>query len=231
MMVGAATVMKLRGREQTLVLGEQIVLGQPPGWAMSLMAEVATANGRADLPSLKWTWMRKHAVRSSMGTTTTLPRLTRAVISVRAGTDPVDQRHVVLHELAHWLVGTEDPHTRVYYAQAFKLFAAYGDLHHAFSRELRYRPEQSRLGLQQAGLDAEVVDALLDQAERDRASSPMRTDISIFFTASREVTAVSSKEQLPDAQRERIEEGIRRDYPATTKPVVFRVTQSLRPPT
>jgi hypothetical protein len=78
-------------------------------------------------PRLAW---RRRAAEHSTGVT----RHGDAVIAVRAGTDGLDQRLTLLHELAHWL--TPPParrrrrgavhHGRAFYATAFALYARHG---------------------------------------------------------------------------------------------------------
>jgi hypothetical protein len=78
-------------------------------------------------PRLTW---RRRTTESSSG----LTRRELGVIAVRAGTDPVDQRLTVLHELAHWLApaprrsrrGRTQHHSRPFYAVAFGLYRRYG---------------------------------------------------------------------------------------------------------
>src|SRR4051794_9087601 len=108
-MVGIATVRKLQDREQTLPVGEQIVVGKPPAWATALVHQVAADHGRDDIPTLCWRWWRTHVPTTSSGVTQHHKLLlSRLVITVRAGRGEEDQRLVILHELGHWLVGNDE---------------------------------------------------------------------------------------------------------------------------
>jgi hypothetical protein len=97
-----------------------------PGWASELMALVCADAGVAP-PRLTW---RRRADELSSGIT----RRDAGLVSVRAGTDPVDQRLTLLHELAHWLTpaprrgrrGRTEPHGRAFYVVAFGLYRRYG---------------------------------------------------------------------------------------------------------
>jgi RNase P subunit RPR2 len=96
-----------------------------PAWARSL---VATVCAEADTPPptrLRWASRRRE---SSSGVT----RRHEGGISIVAGTDPLDQRLTVLHELAHWLTpmqrrrGRHVHHDRRFYRTAFALYLANG---------------------------------------------------------------------------------------------------------
>lgn len=97
-----------------------------PRWASELTAEVC-ADARVAPPRLKW---RQRTTESSSG----LTRRHDGVISVRAGTDPADQRLTVLHELAHWIApiprrsrrGRTQHHGRDFYSVAFELYRRHG---------------------------------------------------------------------------------------------------------
>lgn len=93
-----------------------------PPWASELVASVC-ADARTAPPRLAW---RRRAGEHSTGVT----RRTEEVVSVRAGSDELDQRLTLLHELAHWLTamprrrGTH--HGRAFYATAFELYRRHG---------------------------------------------------------------------------------------------------------
>jgi hypothetical protein len=98
----------------------------PPSWAATLVATVCSEAGVA--PPLV-TWRRRSSEHS-----TGVARRDRGLVAVRAGTDAVDQRLTLLHELAHWLApsprrrrgrGTEH-HGRRFYAVAFELYRRHG---------------------------------------------------------------------------------------------------------
>jgi len=98
----------------------------PPAWAEALVSEVCTEAG-ATSPRLTW---RLRAGTHSTG----VARRHLALISVRAGEDPLDQRLTLLHELAHWLApapvrrrGTRTQHHgRDFYRVAFDLYGRHG---------------------------------------------------------------------------------------------------------
>jgi hypothetical protein len=66
-----------------------------PDWAMALTAAVCRDAGVPE-PALAW---RRRAHEHSTG----VARRQLGLIAVRAGSDPMDQRLTLLHELAHWL--------------------------------------------------------------------------------------------------------------------------------
>ena len=83
-----------------------------------------------------------------------------------------DQRHVVLHELAHhiaWSSGSAGHHDARFWHVAWRLYERYGDLTHALDREGRYRAGALRvasaLGIAGAGAAA---------AERRRRNAEQR---------------------------------------------------------
>jgi hypothetical protein len=97
----------------------------PPTWARDLVAAVCAEAGMPE-PRLSW---RQRAAPHSTG----VARRHDGVIAVRAGTDEVDQRLTLLHELAHWLSpmprrrgGRSVHHGRAFYAIAFELYRMHG---------------------------------------------------------------------------------------------------------
>lgn len=96
-----------------------------PAWASWLVHDVCSAAG-VPLPALRW---RRAPRTASSGVT----RRTSGSISVTAGTDELDQRLTILHELAHWLGplprrrrGRILHHDARFYATAFGLFRLHG---------------------------------------------------------------------------------------------------------
>jgi hypothetical protein len=60
-------------------------------------------------------------------------------VSVAAGRDPVDQRLVLLHELAHWLGRPDEGHSLNFWLRAWRLFRRYRvPVHYALAREGAY---------------------------------------------------------------------------------------------
>jgi hypothetical protein len=96
-----------------------------PPWAEALVAEVCADAGVAP-PSLAW--RRRRSERS-----TGVARRSEGSIAVRAGSDELDQRLTLLHELAHWITplprrrrrGTTH-HGLPFYRTAFALYARCG---------------------------------------------------------------------------------------------------------
>lgn len=97
----------------------------PPAWATELVATVC-ADACVAPPRLQW---RLRRAEHSTG----VARRHDGVIAVRAGTDALDQRLTLLHELAHWLGATPPRrrgravhHGRAFYAIAFDLYRTHG---------------------------------------------------------------------------------------------------------
>lgn len=97
----------------------------PPAWATDLVATVC-ADASVEPPRLTW---RRRAHEHSTG----IARRDAGIVSVRAGTDALDQRLTLLHELAHWLAPRSrrrgrrvEHHGRAFYAVAFALYARHG---------------------------------------------------------------------------------------------------------
>jgi hypothetical protein len=96
-----------------------------PAWATRLVDEVCTTAGMRP-PLLRW----RRAPRS---TSTGLTRVMAGTISVTAGTDELDQRVTLLHELAHWLGprprrrrGRVIHHDAAFFQVAFELYRRHG---------------------------------------------------------------------------------------------------------
>jgi hypothetical protein len=96
-----------------------------PGWASELVREVCAAAGIAP-PAMRW----RHARRSASSGVT---RRHMGTVSITAGSDELDQRLTLLHELAHWLApvprrrrGRLLHHDAGFYAIAFDLYRRQG---------------------------------------------------------------------------------------------------------
>jgi hypothetical protein len=96
-----------------------------PGWATDLLTQVC-ADADVTPPRLLW---RNRRCEHSTGVT----RRGDRTVAVRAGSDPLDQRLTLLHELAHWLAtpsgrrrGRSVHHGREFYAIAFDLYRRHG---------------------------------------------------------------------------------------------------------
>jgi hypothetical protein len=96
-----------------------------PTWARDVVTAVCADAGTAE-PRLSW---RRRAGAHSTG----VARRHDGMIAVRAGTDELDQRLTLLHELAHWVSppararrGRSAHHGRAFYAIAFDLYFRHG---------------------------------------------------------------------------------------------------------
>jgi hypothetical protein len=96
-----------------------------PVWARELVASVCTDAG-VEPPRLLWRVRRA-------GTSTGVARRSDGTISVRAGSEALDQRLTLLHELAHWIAPAPRRrgrrsvhHGRSFYAVAFDLYRRHG---------------------------------------------------------------------------------------------------------
>lgn len=96
-----------------------------PAWAAALVSEVCAGSATVE-PSLRW---RRAARVASSGVT----RRHEGSVAVTAGSDPVDQRLTLLHELAHWLApparrrrGRVAHHDAAFYRVAFALYRRHG---------------------------------------------------------------------------------------------------------
>lgn len=96
-----------------------------PAWALDLVRAVC-ADARVAPPRLLWRTRRD-------GPSTGVARRSEGTVSVRAGSDPIDQRLTLLHELAHWIAPvarcrgrSSVHHGRAFYAVAFTLYRRHG---------------------------------------------------------------------------------------------------------
>ena len=101
-------------------------MAEVPAWAAEL---VAATCAQAELARPRLTWRRRDRPASS-GVT----RRGDGSISLVAGTDALDQRITLLHELAHWLTlpavrrsrGRTPHHDAAFYRAAFTLYRRHG---------------------------------------------------------------------------------------------------------
>lgn len=143
-----------------------------PAWATELVALVC-ADADVAPPRLAW---RRRAHEHSTG----VARRDGGIIAVRAGTDPIDQRLTLLHELAHWLAPRgrrrgrrAEHHGRAFYAVAFALYERHGI---AAADALRLESGRYRSSLRHAvalGVPG-AADALAVHRARLRARPPRR---------------------------------------------------------
>jgi len=105
-----------------------------PAWAERIVRDVARAR-RRPAPILRW---RKTRRRRSAGSADSHLHKD-PVVSMAAGRDVVDQRLVLLHELAHWLGRPDEGHTHAFWVRAWRLFRRYRvPVHYALAREGEY---------------------------------------------------------------------------------------------
>lgn len=100
-------------------------MAEAPAWARALVASVCASASQAE-PRLAWRH-RPHATSSGV------TRRAQDSISLVAGSDPLDQRLTLLHELAHWLAPSPRRrrrriahHDAAFYALAFDLYRRHG---------------------------------------------------------------------------------------------------------
>jgi hypothetical protein len=96
-----------------------------PAWARALVRAVCAEAG---VPEPRLTWRARGAIAS-----TGIARRSEGIVSVRAGSDPLDQRLTLLHELAHWIAPAARRrgrrsvhHGRAFYSVAFDLYRRHG---------------------------------------------------------------------------------------------------------
>ncbi len=130
--------------------------GNPPEWATELFVQVCKDYNRG-LPSLfKWyncnrmystgvtrsSWYKRH-VRLKNGKLKTVQWY--GEVSVRAGSSEENAKLVLLHELAHHIVGRSKTgrgqgHTMKFWKLAFELYERYGmNMEYAYSKEKGYK--------------------------------------------------------------------------------------------
>lgn len=105
---------------------------ETPAWATELIERVCSDYNRRPARIRAW-WTSTE--RWSSGTTYTEDQS----ISIRAGHDEAETREVLLHELAHYLVGTRANHTKRFWIRCWSLHEVYGDPVVAWGVEHWYR--------------------------------------------------------------------------------------------
>lgn len=106
--------------------------GQVPEWATELIERVCRDYGRKPAQIRSWS---HRPDQYSTGTTWDRDR----TISIREGTDPLQARTVLLHELAHYLVHPKHDHDKVFWVKAWELHIIYGCLAVAWPIETSYK--------------------------------------------------------------------------------------------
>jgi hypothetical protein len=105
----------------------------PPQWAQDLAIRVALDEGCDTLPEL--TWRRSRQATHSSG-----KAIFDGRVIVTAGKERRDQKLVLLHELAHWLMPDDEHHGPAFWDKVWQLYRRYGvPLRYAKEREGQYR--------------------------------------------------------------------------------------------
>jgi hypothetical protein len=151
-------------------------MAEAPAWARALVLAVCA---EADAPTPRLTW-RHHDRPMSSGVT----RRHSASISVVAGSDPMDQRLTLLHELAHWLApvahrrgGRVAHHNAAFYDVAFGLYRRHGvpDAFALAAESARYASSLTHARrLEVPGAEQAWHDRRANLHERARRRRPMR---------------------------------------------------------
>jgi hypothetical protein len=151
-------------------------MAEAPAWAHALVATVC-ADASAASPRLGW----RHRQRpTSSGVT----RRRDGSISLVAGSDPLDQRLTLLHELAHWIAPTPPRrrrriahHDAAFYTVAFRLYRRHGipDAAALAGESARYPSALAHArALGVPGASAAWADRRADLRSRRRNLPPMR---------------------------------------------------------
>lgn len=106
-----------------------------PAWAERIVSNVARSSRRPQ-PGQRW---RKTRRRRSSGSAADQSNGDQPTIFIAAGRDTIDQRLVLCHELAHWLVGPSEAHSLRFWRCAWRLYRRYRvPIHYALAREGEY---------------------------------------------------------------------------------------------
>lgn len=106
-----------------------------PAWAERVVRDTARLHRRRP-PRLRWRAWRR--VRSA-GSAGDGGYGEDGAISIAAGRDPIDQRLVLCHELAHWLGRAEEGHTEAFWRRAWRLYRRHRvPVYYALAREGDY---------------------------------------------------------------------------------------------
>jgi hypothetical protein len=140
-----------------------------PAWARDLAGAVAEHHGAAlGVPALRW--RRRRGPGSTGRCVLPQARAPQGWIAISAGSDRLEQRHVLLHELAHWLLPRAAHHGPAFYDLAWRLWAAYGiPPERALRREVPYRAEAARAALRH-GVPGALVAAVVAEV---RPANPL----------------------------------------------------------
>lgn len=113
------------------------IYGDPPAWAIEFIELIAKENSRKKPEILHW---KQSNGKYSNGVYYWYPEK----ITITAGSDKEDVKHVILHEFAHHMNSKSkrhktQGHTVRFWKIAFGLFDRYEDIKYAFEREQTYK--------------------------------------------------------------------------------------------
>jgi hypothetical protein len=130
----------------------------PPQWVADIVRDVCAAAGVPE-PTISW---RKSKARYDLEWSGGDSNSTRRHINIWYGRDPVDQKLVVLHELAHQLAPANDSHSKAFWEIAYDLYERYGLARYASERrEIGYMATAVRVAYARGHLTMEERDDLL----------------------------------------------------------------------
>lgn len=119
-----------------------------PEWAQLLVEQVCRDEGMERTPTIRWNQAKRRGFMDQIRYYTTGKaysheqklRHTGWEILISAGLSVDDQRIVLLHEMAHWLLPAAYHHNSTFWDKAFYLYHKYGvDGNKAISSERIYR--------------------------------------------------------------------------------------------
>lgn len=123
-----------------------------PNWASDLVNQVSAEYRKPLLPNVIWRrrhskkeWNEKYQMwekrnKSNYSSGTTYSEENKIVVT--AGSSRKDQKLVLLHELAHWLMPADENHGKAFWDLAFDLYRKYKvPMYYALNREKNYRQE------------------------------------------------------------------------------------------
>lgn len=115
------------------------VLTEAPTWAVDMVARAWSIEGQQDRPCPVLTWRVRNGRSGSSGRTFDLDGSDPLNITVRAGTDAIEQRIIVTHEVAHAI--TRAGHTPKFWACAWRLYTGFGLIAYraVFMSEFKYK--------------------------------------------------------------------------------------------
>lgn len=130
----------------------------PPPWAADIVRDVCAKAGIPE-PRVNWRKASQQGQREwSHGTA----YAHQGRIDIGYGGDRLDQKLVLLHELAHLIAPKDDSHTKLFWNIAYDLYERYGLADYAsVEREVGYMATGVRVAYERGHLTAEQRDDLL----------------------------------------------------------------------